>query len=192
MRRFHLSRSPPSAARARLARRTAAQITAATTVNVVKPAQLMKLQDMDFGTLTFGGFTGMRTIALSQAGALTCAADLVCSGAAKQARFNVQGSNKMTAMITVTGGTLSNGTDTIPFTPDAPASVYLPNSGAPGIDFDVGGSLTRQPTLVGGDLHRDDHRHRRISIAATSDSHDGRAHPRPFFCARAAAIAGRG
>ena len=34
--------------------------------------------------------------------------------------------------ITVTGGILSNGTDSIPFSPDAPTTVYLPNSGAPG------------------------------------------------------------
>jgi hypothetical protein len=87
---------------------------------------------------------------ISQAGALTCGANLVCQGVPKAARFNVQGFNKMTANIVVTGGTLSNGTESIPFTPDAPVSVYLPNSGAPGIDFNVGGTITLSSTLLGG------------------------------------------
>jgi hypothetical protein len=129
---------------------SAASTTAVTTVNVIKPVALAKLQDMDFGTLTFGGFTGTRTITISQAGVFSCAADIVCSGAAKPARFNIQGTNKMTVGIVVSGGTLSNGTESIPFTHSAPASVYLPNSGAPGVDIGVGGSIVVSPTLLGG------------------------------------------
>lgn len=129
---------------------SAANISAVTSVNVVKPVSLSKLQDMDFGTLTFAGFTGSRTIALSRLGAITCAADIVCSGVAKQARFNVQGTNKLTVLLTYSGGVLSNGIDSIPFTANGPASVTLVNSGAPGSDFDVGGSLAISPALVGG------------------------------------------
>lgn len=128
----------------------AAQVTAAASVNVVKPVSLTKLQDLDFGTLTYASFTGTRNIVLSRAGALTCAADIVCSGATRAARFNVQGTNRLTVLISVTGGTLSNGTDSIPFTPDAPASVTLTNSGSPGLNFDVGGSIAVNPDLVGG------------------------------------------
>jgi hypothetical protein len=128
----------------------AASISATTTVNVAKPVQLTKLQDMDFGTVILSGFSGTRTVAISQAGALTCGANLICQGVPKAARFNVQGFNKMTATIAVTGGNLSNGTETILFTPDAPVSVYLPNSGAPGIDFAVGGTITLSSTLAGG------------------------------------------
>ena len=105
---------------------------------------------MDFGTVILSGFTGTRTVVMSQAGALTCGANLVCQGVPKAARFNVQGFNKMTATIAVTGGTLSNGTDSSPFSPDAPASVYLPNSGAPGVDFNVGGTITLASSLLGG------------------------------------------
>lgn len=129
---------------------TAASTTAVTAVNVIKPASLSKLQDLDFGTLTFAGFTGTRTVTISQSGVLSCAAEIVCSGTARPARFNLQGTNKMTASITVTGGSLSNGIDSIPFTHSAPASIYLPNSGAPGIDFAIGGSITVSPTLAGG------------------------------------------
>jgi Mat/Ecp fimbriae major subunit len=128
----------------------AANISAVTSVNVIKPVSLSKLQDMDFGTLTFAGFTGTRTIVLSRLGAITCAADIVCSGAPKQARFNVQGSNNNTVLFTYGGGTLSNGIDSIPFTPNGQASMAITNSGAPGTNFDVGGSLTISPTLVGG------------------------------------------
>ncbi len=128
---------------------SAATTTAVTTVNVVRPVSLSKLQDMDFGTLTFAGFTGTRTIVLSRAGAITCAADIVCSGVAKQARFNVQGTNKLTVLFTYSGGTLSNGIDSIPFTPNGPGSIVMTNGGAPGVNFDVGGSLAVSSTLVG-------------------------------------------
>ena len=128
----------------------AAQTTAVTTVNVVRPVSISKLQDMDFGTLGFAGFTGTRTITLSRTGTMTCATDIVCSGVPKQARFNVQGTNRMVVLLSYSGGTLSNGVDSIPFTADGPASVTMINSGAPGLNFDVGGVLTISPTLVGG------------------------------------------
>ena len=128
----------------------AAQTTAVTSVKVVKPVLLSKFQDMDFGTLTFAGFTGTRNIVLSRAGVLTCAADIVCSGTPRQARFNAQGTNNQVVVITYAGGTLTNGTDSIPFTPDGQASITMVNSGAPGLDFDVGGSLQVSPTLIGG------------------------------------------
>ncbi len=53
-------------------------------------------------------------------------------------------------LINVSTGSLSNGTDSIPFTPDAPASVTMTNSGAPGTDINIGGSISVSPTLVGG------------------------------------------
>ncbi len=129
---------------------SAAQITAVTSVKVVKPVSMTKLQDLDFGTLTFDTFTGNRTIAVSRLGALTCAADIVCSGVTQAAGFNVRGTNNLTVLITVSGGALSNGIDSIPFTPDAPPTLTLTSSGAPGTDFYVGGSIDVDPTLVGG------------------------------------------
>jgi Domain of unknown function (DUF4402) len=124
--------------------------TAVTTVNVVKPVSISKIQDMDFGTLTFAGLTANRTIALSRVGAVTCTVEIVCSGVTKQARFNVQGTNKLVVLLTYAGGNLSNGSDTIAFTPNGPASLTLSNTGAPGDNFDVGGSITVTPTTVGG------------------------------------------
>lgn len=150
MSRLTLSLSAAVAALALAAPATAAQTTAVTSVNVVRPVALAKLQDMDFGTLGFAGFTGTRTIALSRAGVVTCAADIVCTGTGKQARFNISGTNRMVVLLTYSGGTLTNGVDSIPFTANGPASVTMTNSGAPGLDIDVGGSLTISPTLVGG------------------------------------------
>lgn len=128
----------------------AAQITAATSVNIVKPVQLTKVQDMDFGSLLVSNYVGTRTIVMSRAGAVTCAANITCSGATKQARFNIQGTNKQVVLISVTSGGLANGAYTIPFTPDAPVSIALTNSGAPGFDIDVGGSLSVDGTIPGG------------------------------------------
>ena len=132
----------------------AATTSAGTTVNIVRPVSISKILDMDFGTLSFAGFSGTRAIVVSRTGALTCAADIVCTGVPKQARFNVQGTNKLVVNITYSGGTLgiagSPGTETIPFTPDGPATITMINSGAPGLNFDVGGTLTISPTLPGG------------------------------------------
>jgi hypothetical protein len=128
----------------------AAQITAAVSANVVKPVQLTKLQDMEFGTLLVANYTGTRSVVMSRTGTLTCGADIICSGAPKQARFNVQGSNKMVVLISVASAGLVNGTTTIPFAADAPASVTLTSSGVPGNDFDVGGTLTVSGTIPGG------------------------------------------
>ena len=153
MRRFHLSLAVLAALSAVATPAAAASITVATSVNINKPVLLSKLQDLDFGTLTLSGFTGTRTVTVSQAGALTCATNIVCSGVAKQARFNVQGSNNNTVLFTYTGGTLSNGisgSETIPFTANGPASMSITNSGAPGTNFDVGGALTITSTLAGG------------------------------------------
>jgi hypothetical protein len=129
---------------------SAAQITAVTSANIVKPVQLTKLQDMDFGTLLVANYSGTRTVALSRGGVVTCPVDITCSGAPKQAKFNVQGTNRLVVLISVSSAGLVNGGTTIPFTADAPASVTLTSSGVPGNDFDVGGSLSVSGSVPGG------------------------------------------
>jgi hypothetical protein len=47
--------------------------------------------------------------------------------------------------------TLSNGTSNLILTPDHAASVLLTNSGSPGVDFGVGGSVTISNTTPDGD-----------------------------------------
>lgn len=128
----------------------AAQITATTSANIVKPVQLTKIQDMDYGTLLVSNYTGTRNVVMTRAGAVTCPSEITCSGATKQARFNVQGTNKMVVGITVTSGGLVNGSNTIPFTPDVITSLTMTNSGAPGTDVDIGGTLTVDGSIPGG------------------------------------------
>ena len=128
----------------------AAQITAAASANIAKPVALTKLQDMDFGTLLVTNYTGTRSVVMSRAGAVTCPTEITCSGAPKQARFNVQGTNRMVVLISVTSAGLVSGTTTIPFTADAPTSITMANSGSPGTDIDVGGTLTINGAVPGG------------------------------------------
>ena len=128
----------------------AAQITAVTSVNVVKPVALAKLQDMDFGTLTFAGFTGSRTITLSRLGAITCATDIVCSGATTQARFNAHRHQQADRPADLQRRHPVERHRLDPVHRQRPGLVTLTNSGAPGTDFDIGGALTISPALVGG------------------------------------------
>ena len=129
---------------------------AATTViqanaKIVKSLTLSAKQNLDFGTITLSGTPGTVTIAVSQAGTVSCPSGATCAGTARQAILNVQGSNAQVVRITVANANLLNSADgsSIPFTPDAPASVTLTNSGAPGKDFNVGGSIAVPSTADG-------------------------------------------
>jgi hypothetical protein len=133
----------------------AATQTAQVTATANKPLILAKLQDLDLGTATIGpGTWSNATISISQAGALSCAnANLVCTGATLAAKYNVQGSNGMTVRISAPNVTMINqndSTQTLTLVTDAPASVLLTNSGKPGIDFGIGGSITLNSSTAAG------------------------------------------
>jgi len=69
------------------------------------------------------------------------------------ATYNVQGSNQQTVQISCPNFVLTNQTDptqTLAMTTNAPASLVLPNSGFPGINFSIGGSVTLNSTTSGG------------------------------------------
>lgn len=129
----------------------AAQTTIQASASVVKSLTLTKKQDLDFGTITMSGTPGTYTVSLSMAGVLTCPSGATCAGAPMQGVMNVQGSNNQTVRITVAAASLVNLATggTIPFTPVAPASVTLTNSGAPGSDFNIGGSIAIPSTADG-------------------------------------------
>jgi hypothetical protein len=133
----------------------AATVTASVTANNVKPLVITKLQDLNLGTVTLGpGTWSNATVALSQAGALTCAnANVLCSGATTVAQYNVQGSNQQTVYISAPNVTLVNQSDsskTLTLVTNAPASVFLTNSGAPGVNFSIGGSVSVSSTTPAG------------------------------------------
>jgi hypothetical protein len=85
---------------------------------------------------------------------LSCTnANLTCSGATMVAQYNVQGSNQQTVRISAPNVTMVNQSDssqTLTLVTDAPATVFLTNSGAPGVNFSVGGSVTLNSTSSAG------------------------------------------
>lgn len=132
-----------------------ATASASVSANNVKPLVLSHVQDLNFGTITLGpGIWSNATVSISQAGVLSCTtANLTCTGAVAAATYNVQGSNQQSVRISCPNFTLTNQSDptqTLTLTTNAPASVVLPNSGFPGINFSIGGSVTLNSTTSGG------------------------------------------
>lgn len=129
----------------------AAQTTIQAKASVVKSLTLTKKQDLDFGTVTLSGAAGTYTVSISQAGVLSCPAGATCVGAAVPGIMNIQGSKQQVIRITVAPANLVNSTDgsSIPLTPDAPATITLTNSGFPGTDFNIGGSIAIPSTADG-------------------------------------------
>jgi hypothetical protein len=132
----------------------AANVNASARASVIKPLVLRSVQDLDLGTLLLapGTWSGS-TVTLSPAGVLTCPLNLTCSGATQAAVYNVQGSNQQTVMINAPDVTLVNQSDpssTLTLILDSPSSIVLTNSGAPGRDFTIGGSITLDSTTAGG------------------------------------------
>lgn len=128
---------------------------ASVTASNVKPLTISKLQDLDLGTVTLGtGVWSNATISLSQAGVLSCtSSNVVCSGATTVAQYNVQGSNQQTVRISAPNVALTNQSDasqSLTLATDAPATLYLTNSGAPGVNFSIGGSVTIDSTTAAG------------------------------------------
>jgi hypothetical protein len=134
---------------------TSATTTVTVKASVVKPLSLTALQDLDLGTIILGaGNWSGATVSLSQAGVRSCAnPNTICTGTAQAAIYQVVGTNKETVQITAPAVTLVNQGDsskTIQLVLDAPASIVLTNSGMPGVQFSVGGSMTLSSATAGG------------------------------------------
>ena len=132
----------------------AATANASVSAAPIKPLVLSKVRDLDLGTITLGpGIWSNATVAISQAGALTCNTKVTCTGATQSAQYNVQGSNQQRVRISAPDLTLTNQSDpsqTLTMSVSAPASVMLTNSGFPGVNFSIGGSVTLNSTTSGG------------------------------------------
>lgn len=122
---------------------------------IVKPLTLSRVEHLDFGSIVVWGDG---TVSMDQAGSLSCtAATLVCAATGTPAEFQVTGSNNRVVQVNAADTTITNGTDTLNFTIDAPATVTLPNSGVGnGTNFTVGGSIdvfeTTSAGLYTGDM----------------------------------------
>lgn len=112
---------------------------------IVRPLLLTATRNLDFGTITLGTVAaGGETVSMTQAGVVTCGSGgLTCSGAPVSAQYNVQGTNNQVVQIIKTASNLTNANDgsTLSFTPLGQNTITLTNSGAPGNNFAIGGSI---------------------------------------------------
>ena len=133
----------------------AASQVAQVNANVVKPLILTWLQNLDLGTITLapGTWSGA-TVAISKAGVFSCSnANLTCTGVTQVAKYNVSGTNNTNVTITAPNVTLvnqSDSTQTLTLVVDNPGSVTLTNSGPPGTNFSLGGSIALSSSTAGG------------------------------------------
>jgi hypothetical protein len=114
---------------------------------VLRPLQLTSKQNLDLGIIVLSG-TGAysSTVSISRAGVFNCdnnSGKVTCSGTTQNAIYNVAGTNNQVVKIAAPNVTLSDGAgNNLTLTPDFASTVTLTNSGAPGNDFGVGGSIT--------------------------------------------------
>ena len=123
---------------------------------IIKPLTISRVQDLNLGTILLSGagaWTGA-TVSVSRLGAFSCpSANVVCSGANAEARYNLVGTNQQIVTITVsptiTLNNLTDGTSSLTMSVDAPATVTMTNSGT-GTPFGVGGSISVASTTADG------------------------------------------
>jgi hypothetical protein len=123
--------------------------------NVVKPLILTWLQNLDLGSVVLGpGTWSGATVAISRSGVFSCTnPNLTCTGATQAASYNVSGTNNRTVFISSPNVTLVNQSDptkTLTLVVESPGSVMLTNSGPPGTDFSLGGSITLSSSSESG------------------------------------------
>jgi hypothetical protein len=127
------------------------------TVNatVVKPLTLKWVQNLDLGTIALGpGTWSGATVGISRAGTFSCTnANVTCSGAVAVAKYNVSGTNNQVVRVTAPNVTLVNQNDptkSLTLVVDSPGTVALTNSGNPGVNFSLGGSISLSSSTAGG------------------------------------------
>ena len=118
---------------------------------IVKPLTFTVSGSLNFGTIVMNNVTANQNVDLAANGTLSCGAQLVCGPTGTVPTYNVAGTQGQTVNIIKSASTLtgSNG-GSLTLTPVGAASVVLANSGAPGTDFNIGGSLTLTPTTQDG------------------------------------------
>ena len=115
---------------------------------ILRPLTLTSSQNLDLGTIVLSGAAPFSaTVGISKDGTtFDCdgnSGNVTCSGTHQAAIYNVSGTKSQPVTIAAGDVTLDDGNgDTLTLTPDFNASLNLTNSGAPGDDFFVGGSIT--------------------------------------------------
>lgn len=150
---------------------SAATTTAAVKATVLKPVQLTGGGTLDLGTIltpSSASYSGTFTVAAaaSQTGTF-CAASFSCTGTPAAAVFNIQGTNKTNIGINIplsivmtlqayTGGgttptmTIATSNSLAANNGTGSYTIQVPNSGTPGLDFYIGGSLTVTEATIPG------------------------------------------
>ncbi len=118
---------------------------------IVKPLTLTATGSLNFGTIVMNSVTADQNVSLAANGALTCGAQLVCAATGTVPTYNVTGTQGQTVSIIKNTSVLtgSNG-GSLTLTPVGAASVVLANSGSPGSDFNIGGSLVIGAATIDG------------------------------------------
>ena len=133
---------------------SAATVNATAKAKVVKPLAIESRQNLDLGTIVLGpGNWAAAAVRLSRAGTLTCPANVTCSGATQVAIYNFAGSQGETVAISVPNVTLTNQANpskTLTMVPDNVASITLANSGNPGTNVQIGGTIAVNSTTASG------------------------------------------
>lgn len=127
---------------------------ATASAKIYKPLTISFVQNLDFGTIVLSGagaWSG-QVVSISQAGALTCGTgNVTCSGTPQAAKYHLVGTNNAVVTVTAPGFNLTSGSNTLAFTPNAPATVNLGGTGSTtGVDFSIGGSITLASTTPDG------------------------------------------
>lgn len=122
---------------------------------VLRPLVLTSKQNLDLGIIVLSGaapFTA--TVGISKTAAFNCdggSGNVTCSGTPTVAVYNVAGTNNQNVTIAAGNVTMNDGAGhTLTLTPDFNSTVLLTNSGAPGTNFNVGGSVTVSDTTPDG------------------------------------------
>jgi hypothetical protein len=122
---------------------------------ILRPLELTSTQNLDLGDIVLSGSGAYTaTVSIDRNGAFDCdggSGNVVCSGTQQRAMYNVRGTNQQ--VVTIASGPVTlNGSNggSLTLTPDHAATVTLTNSGAPGFDFGVGGSITVADTTFDG------------------------------------------
>ena len=118
---------------------------------IIRPLTLSATGSLNFGTIVMNGVTANRTVTLNADTTITCATELVCAANGTVPTYNVRGTQGQTVNIIKNTSSLtgSNG-GSLTLTPVGAASVLLTNSGVPGVDFAIGGSITIGAATVDG------------------------------------------
>ena len=121
---------------------------------IIRPLTLSATGSLNFGTIVLNGVTADRTVTVSAGNVVDCGGgttELACSGTTSVPTYNVRGTQGQVATVIKNTSTLtgSNG-GTLTLTPVGQNSVTLANSGAPGTNFAIGGSITIGTATVDG------------------------------------------